>query len=364
MAQDDAFDLASTYVFLSGRLVLSGLYLNWLHMQYNDFERPWWIHGVNDNFRVDDAIYTVVGDMCLSTLMQTAGMFYNMTEGEDRGLNESIFKAVLDGDWTYDMFFSIIRDVYVDNGDGRRTEDDFYGFVAENLCNLDIWPFAFDIPMVRKDESGEPRLVYYTDKAVNASQKITQLYWYTTGSFIPENSGMVQAEMFRDGHALFTTTWFDKAFDIFRDMDDDYIILPYPKWDENQEKYMTGTMDNYSVLGVPKTVSDPDFISVITEALNVESYRTMFPTYYEEALQHKLARDPLSITMLNLIMDGRTFDFVTLFHKQMPTIAMLFRYTVNSKSDTFSSQFASVERGTRSYLSLIAEDYRRYANGD
>ena len=56
--------------------------------------------------------------------------------------------------------------------------------------------------------------------------------------------------MFKDGNALFTTTYLEDAFSTFRVMNDDYSILPYPKWDESQEKYMTGAMDNYSVLGI------------------------------------------------------------------------------------------------------------------
>ncbi len=364
MAQDDAFDLAGTMVFVTGSLVTSGYYMNWLNLKYNDFSRPWWIHGVNDNFRVEDAIYTVVGDMCLSTLLFTYGLFYNMTRGEDLGLNESLFETVLNGEWTYDRFFNIVKDVYVDDGDGARTENDFYGFVGENATNLDIWPFAFDIPIIRKDDSGEPALVYYSEKAVSAVEKITQLYWDTTGSYVPAGNYELPVLMFRDGHALFTTTWFSQAFGNYRDMADDYIILPYPKWDESQEKYMTGAMDNYTVLGVPITVSDSDMASIIAEALNVESYRTMFPTYYEEALQFKLARDPLSIEMLNLIMDGRSFDFSTLFHKQIPRITILFRNVINQRDADFVSYYASCEGQAENQLDEILTAYFNNAKGN
>ena len=259
IAADDAFELAATYVYTTGSIITDGYYRNWLNMPYNDFTKPWWIHGINDNFRVGDAVYAVVGDMCLSTLKLTYGLFYNRTRGEDYGLNVSLYDTVLSGNWYLDDFLSAVSDVYEDtNGDTVRDAEDFYGFTGECATNLDIYSFAFDIPIMRRDAEGKPELVFNTEKTVSAAEKISRLYWEMNGSFIPENDSGKPVVMFKDGHALFTTTWLGNAFASYREMENDYSILPYPKWDENQEKYMTGAMDNYSVLGMPITVTDPE----------------------------------------------------------------------------------------------------------
>ncbi len=364
LAQDDAFELASTYVFVTGGLIMGGLYQNWLNMPYNDFSQPWWISGVNDSFRVQDALYAVTGDMCLSTLMLTYGVFYNLTRGEDYGLNDAVIGKVLDREWTFDYFYSVLENIYEDtNGDGQRGQEDFYGFIAENATNLDVYPFAFDIPSVRRDADGWPEVVCYSEKTVAAVDKITKLYWETAGSFVPTTDYNLPISMFRNAHALFTTTFLQQAMNSYRDMENDYIILPYPKWDESQQEYMTGTMDNYSVLGIPVTVSNTEMVSVITEALNVESYRTMFPTYYEGALQHKYARDPMAIEMLNLLMDGRTFDFNTLFSEQIG-IAWLFRDAVNSKNRDYSSRYTKKEKVIDRMLGLVLDAYEENAKGN
>ena len=360
IAADDTFDLAASYVYTTGTLITAGYYLNWVNMPYNDFSEPWWIHGINDNFRVGDALYAVVGDMCLSTLKLTYGMFYNRTRGEDYGLNASLYSTIDAGKWTLDDFLGTVAEIYEDvNGDGERDSGDFYGFTAENATNLDIYTFAFDIPIMRRDNSGNPQLVVNTERMVSAVEKINRLYWELTGSYVPAGDYSLPVSMFKDGCALFTTTYLSNAFAGYREMEDDYSILPYPKFDEAQEKYMTGAMDNYSVLGVPITVKDTEMVSILTESLNVESYRTLFPVYYEQALQNKYSRDPESIGMINLLMEGRNFDFSTLFSQQITGISTLFRDVINSRSADFASKYKSLEKASNKGLEKVLDAYEK-----
>ena len=362
MAADDAFDLSATYVFTTGPLVTDGCFLNWLNMPYNDLSKPWWIGGVNDKFRVGDAIYAATGDMCVSTLKLTYGVFYNRTRGADYDLNETIYDTIREGKWTIDKFIEMTRDVYVDvNGDGERSNTDFYGFTAEKATNLDVYTFAFDIPLVKNNEDGVPELAINAPKSIEAVEKVNKLYWDGVGSYIPDDY-MEPIHMFRNGNALFTTTYLTNAFSTFRDMTDDYSILPYPKWDEAQEKYMTGAMDNYSVLGVPVTVSDLEMVSIITESLNIESYKTLFPTYYEQALQSKYARDAESIEMIDILMAGRNFDFCTLFSSTIIGIPFMVRELVAGKSTAFASKYKSLEKGAQKGLEKVLKAYEENAD--
>lgn len=362
MAADDSFDLAATYVFTTGPLVTEGCFLNWLNMPHTDLSKPWWINGINEKFQVGDAIYTAVGDTCLSTLKLTYGVFFNRTIGEDYGYTETIYDTIRCGEWTIDKFIEMTRDVYSDvNGDTVRDSGDFYGFTAEKYTNLDVYPFAFDISIISNDKNGVPQLSLNTPKTIEAIEKINTLYWGAEGSYIPEDS-FEPITMFKNGNALFTTTYLENAFSTFRDMNDDYSILPYPKWDESQEKYMTGAMDNYSVLGIPVTVSDPEMVSIITEALNIESYKTLYPTYYKQALQDKFSRDEESIEMIDLLISGRNFDFCTLFSSNIPGMPWMFRTLVAANSNDFASAYAASEAAAQIELDRILEAYEKNAD--
>ena len=62
---------------------------------------------------------------------------------------------------------------------------------------------------------------------------------------------------------------------LYRDMKDTYGILPMPKWDKSQEGYYANICDRYAIWGVPMTVTDTEFVGIITEALACETLKTV-----------------------------------------------------------------------------------------
>jgi hypothetical protein len=138
-------------------------------------------------------------------------------------------------------------------------------------------------------------------------------------------------------------------------MEDDYTILPYPKLDESQEKYLTSAMDNFTVFCIPVTCQKLDMVSVVTESLNVESFRSVYPVYYEVALKDKYARDAFSIEMIDLLMEGRTFDFATLFTAQdsLNNLNTIFQKAVLNKNGDFASVYAKEQKRMTKTLEKI-----------
>lgn len=357
-AGDNAYDLSSTIVYTSGAVITNGIYLNILSVPYIDLSREWWINGINDKFRIEDSVYTVVGDMCISTLRLTYAIYYNKRLGKNYMMPD-LYQEVRDNKWTIDRMIALTTDVYSDiNGDGIRDSGDEYGFAGETATNLDVYTFAFDIPIISRGDTGLPVLALNTPKTLEAVDKINTLYWSTGGSYICEQGEWGnEIGMFKNGSAMFATTWLGQMFGTFREMDDDYGVLPYPKWDESQEKYLTGSMDNYSVLGIPKTATDVEFVGIITEALNSESYKQLFPVYFEQALQTKYARDEGTIEMLEILMEGRNFDMVTLFSSQISGMPWLIRELVAKKSTDFASSYAKNETAAQNGLDKVIEAY-------
>jgi hypothetical protein len=99
------------------------------------------------------------------------------------------------------------------------------------------------------------------------------------------------------------------VLDKLRDMDDDFGILPMPKATETQDRYYSN-VNSYTgaMLGVPKSVSDPERTSIILEALAAESHYTLFPAYYDITLQRKFTRDEESAAMLDIIFATTVYD--------------------------------------------------------
>lgn len=366
MTDSDRYDLTSTMAVSSGQLLMSGVLLDWNSLPYTDLSKSYWISSINDNFEIDGHIYNAVGDTNLTALKYTYCMFFNTSAAENIqvGMTDEVIGKVKNDQWTIDYFNSLVAGVYEDIDDTNgRSGGDFYGFQAENMTNLDTYTFAFDIPLVKQtDDDSLLELAYSVERTSVAVDKILQLYWENVGTQIQNTDAFAHMHYFIHGTALFATSWLDYCFTGLTSMEDDYIVLPYPMLDEEQGGYYTGMMDNYCVLSVPLIVPDPEMVSVITEALNREAEKQVYPVYYEESLKKKYLNDPDIIQLLDLVMEGRRADFGTLFQKQLSGISMGFRYCVNAKENRFAEYYDALSLNMSDQLKMIVTEYR--ANAD
>ena len=58
------------------------------------------------------------------------------------------------------------------------------------------------------------------------------------------------AKMFAAGQGLFYSGFLTDSYQFFRSMNEDYGLLPFPKYDENQEKYITTVTGGTGLLGI------------------------------------------------------------------------------------------------------------------
>lgn len=308
--------------------------------------------------------------MCISVLTNTNVMFYNRTKCnemlmDDYGttMTEEIFQKIDNMEWTLDYFTGLVSNIYEDvDYLAGRSEGDFYGFHSSPFTPIDNWQFASDIHMVVQDETDLLKLVYNTEKTAILVDKLTDLYWKQNGSYCPavsDNEQLTAEEIdnnvkkqFASGKALFTPNVLSTCLSTFREMEDNYTILPYPMWDEAQDKYLTGSMDHYSVLTVPKTCGDVDMVSYITEVMNYKSREILFPIYYEETFQKQFSRDPESVEMLDIIMEGRWFDLGTMLHESLDAMAMRVRTLVQTQT-SFQAGYTSDSNAKRALKGIV-----------
>lgn len=362
LSDNDAYDLVTSYAFAAGPLVMNSCLFDWKQQKHNDLEASWWIKSINDKFEIDGHLYTAVGDTNTYTLIYTYAMMFNRTAGDNEKITSDVFAAVRDGSWTIDKFNTIVSNIYNDiDGENGRTAGDYYGFQGECLTNLDNYNFAFNIPMMDNREAGEAgiRFVYDGEKLHDAIDKIIRLYWNNSGSYVEGDN----VDAFVNGRSVFSTMLLNDCFSTMRNMRDDYTILPYPKFNEDQKEYLTGMMDNYMVIGIPISERDTDFVSLVTEALNYEAERILYPAYYDDALQNKYRRDDETIEMLNILMNGRTADFGTLFQNNLDNISCWFRWIVDSKENTSASYVAERKDYIEMLTAAIVTKYREGALG-
>ena len=301
-AGDDMCDLFMGHSIYSSKAALNGYFYNWYDIPYVDFKKPWFPQYAIEGLTVNGRMYMAVADMCLSMVSNAYCMFFNKQIAADLDY-EDIYQTVKDGQWTVDRLASLTKDVYSDvNGDGKKDAGDRYGFASRIGNTTTTYLFSCDVPTVSFNDDGTVTSVFLCERAQNLVTKLRELYKVNPGTYTKDDDYMLA---FENGNALFLACTVDAAEDEFRNLNFDYGIIPFPKYDEAQENYYTIPGGSVSCLTTPVTAGNLEKVGALTAAFCRESWVSVLPAYYDIVLKVKGARDETSIEMLDLIMDGR-----------------------------------------------------------
>lgn len=311
-AGDDEFDLYMGHALYSGTAALNGMFINWYDIEYIDFTKPWFPPFAINELTLNGRMYMTVSDMCLSLVSNVYCMYFDKIGVDSYGL-PNIYDLVLDGKWTVDMLDQLTKDVYVDiNGSDTRDENDFYGFVTEQTNAMPAYLFASNIPVANFYDDMTIDVVFDSEKTSNLLDKLRKLVNTNIGTYKSSDSDSI-IKSFNDGNALFLNAVLNNSVSSFRERENDYGIIPYPKYDEIQENYYTIAGGSVTALAIPKTVQNTAKIGAVTAALCAESWKNVLPAYYDIVLKVKGARDETSVKIMDLILEGRFINLAFMY---------------------------------------------------
>ena len=366
-AGDDSFDMVCGHVVNLGMLTLEGYFRNWYDIEYVDFDKPWWAKATTENLSYNDVCILAVGDFALSALANTYCMYVNMNLAEDYQIPD-VRETVMDGGWTIDYLIQLSKDIYKDvNNNGIADEHDFYGFCSNASSNANAFLWSFDNPIITNTAAGELEVTFKTEKVSDIVSKLVNMFKDNDGISYNLNyvdpDGNVQFSypryMFLDSKCIFATGNIFMSIDLYRDMNDEYSIIPYPKWDENQEEYYTMVDGSHSVMAVPMTVADTEFVGIITEALCAESYKQVVPAYYDVAMKVKGARDETSLEILDMLVQNRVFDMGYVYDGGKGA-SFIIQSLVRTENTNFESYWAGKESSIMQHYDTVIEFFENY----
>lgn len=353
------FELAGYNNYESYRPINAKNLMNWLDVPYFNSDKPWHNALANNNATIKGKLFSACSDLSITSMTYTFAIFFNTRLAENYGMTtDSLYGEVFDGTWTIDRFITLTKDIYEDvNGDGKPDANDMYGFGYEMTNPADVWLTAFDQPLTSVNENGEIEITFMTDKTVAALAKIVDFQYSSAGCF-KYTTQYDEEKYFKNGTVVFTPLRFYMAYSTLRAMEDVYSVLPYPKWDEKQEAYYTNADDKFTAYGVPLTVTDTNFIGVVYEALCAQSYKDVYPVYYDVALKGKYTSDSTMAAIIDLIMSGKNFDFSFQFGEvNFQRLPYLFRDQLRAKNTDIASKYASIEKALNTGIQKLYEVY-------
>jgi len=315
----DEYDAMAPRLMNAATFAASGYGVN-VHDTALTLDAPWWDQNIIADTSIGGAAYMFAGDIFIYHYDGIALLMFNKKLLGDLGL-ESPYKLVKDNEWTMDKFNDMVKGVYVDlNEDGKMDRYDRYGFVTQ-LDYVTSFLNASGEKMVTKNENDMPVFTGNTEKITNIMDKMNEVYLKDTYCMHrnaygkEQGSGqLVQFWVFPEGRALFYWA-FPRYMDLgLRDMEDDFGILPIPKWDSNQPRYYA-TLNNWHsyTFMLPTTVGDVERNSIVLDAMAYEGIKLIKPAYYDVCLQRKYTRDDESSAMLDIIFSSTVYDICTVY---------------------------------------------------
>jgi len=314
-AGDDAYELVIGQMEQSGKDVLGGYFMNWYDLPHINFKQPWYPSTLVEEATVNDKMFIIASDLSLSYILYTYCIYYDKVAASNYDLPD-LYQIVDDGKWTLDTMFSLAKDIYTDtDGSNDRSEGDYFGmYAALDGCTVSAYFYGIDQPYASVKNDAVSMDVN-SDKTVSALEVFRENFFETNGIWSVKSGVTTQgaANEFITGNYLFAPSIIKYSLYQLRETENEWGILPFPKWDEAQDRYYSAIDAGASVLTVPTTAQNTEMIGAVVEVLSAESWKTVMPTFYDTVMDSKIANDEGTVRMLDTIFDSRVIDFAYLY---------------------------------------------------
>ena len=353
IAGDDAYDLLAPHGRFAFDIALQGLTYEWGNLPYVDLNREWWDANINKSFTIHDKLYTTTGDICYYSVGSAACLFFNKSIFDEYKIAYP-YDAVIEGRWTWDEWEKIIEETTADlDGDGvMNWEKDRLGYVTSMWGGPINMQFAGGISIITITD-GIPEITFMNERTVEVFQRYFKQITPGVNIDIPHK------DAFMKGNVTFLNANINSAV-TYREMEDDFGIIPFPKYSEEME-YRTNVDGGANLFLVPITVTDLERNSVIIEGMASESCRNTIPQYYEVVLKTKHVRDPESTQVIDIIKNSRVFDFgyynMSIGLDSIPVNL----YQASGNADNIASFYKSKEKQAVAELDALIEKYNKIA---
>ena len=318
------FFFESYYYYTS--FIADGMLMRFNEMSTINLDSSCWDQNAISDLSIHNLLFFLAGDINTYDNDSTTAMLFNKDLYDELGYNEDLYQLVKNHEWTFDKLVELSQSfASIDsNNDGVRNEWDTW-FMGSDQPNLYVHCIAAGESIVTKNENDVPKLTMNTNQTIKALTDAVE--FYISGQVLVASYEVYQTKYpgpgasyeftvirsFFEGRELFFMTELNRI-PYFRQMEDEFGILPVPMYSSDQESYVS-TMSPYnsSVLMVPNTHKADDDLGTIIQALAELSEEKLTPEYYEKQLKFRDFRDDESAEMLDIIFNNRHYDLGAVF---------------------------------------------------
>ena len=354
LADDPAYEMAITAMSQGiNTMISAGVLLDLGDLPYVTLDGGLWDRSIHDRMTFGGRQYFTTGVISAQFSQSPVACLFNKRLAGEYGIDD-VYQTVLDGKWTIDLLSEYMKRSSHDlDGNGTMDVNDFYGFSLDPVFGNVLYASAGYDPITEKDgvfsvDLSDARMTEIIEKCAGifGNPDVTYHNKFSDGSSLL---------VFRESRSIFTTC---DMLDVqkFRDMADDFGIIPTPKFDESQVSYYTRAATGTTVFAVAAT-ADTEIAAAVLEAMGSESYRTVIPTYYEVALKVKYTSDDKSAQVLDMIKANVKVDFASVFAAALSGPTDRFRENIAANNPDWISTCAGIKDKTLTLLDDVLKVY-------
>ncbi len=316
-AGDDDWQMVINPMTSLNSQATGGYLANMCDMPYVEVDKEWWNPLLYENMRLFDAMYFTSSDIATAIYQMPTCLFLNLKLYSDYDYEFDIYQSVLDGTWTMDQLRQMTNGMNNDlNGDNAWTVyDDFFGFASHNSTEAVLTALigcGVNMSHIVADGSNVTCDLIADDRAMEVIEGIRDIFVNITYS---DDINDYSNIMFEENRAIFFMHKLETAAVHLRDMKEDYLILPSPKWDETQEQYYSFLSPHgCCFIGLPQTVAGNENYGFLTEALARYSHQYVRPIAFDLVYKEKDSRDERTVAILDMLLDGLYIDYQSLYN--------------------------------------------------
>jgi len=345
-AGEDQYQLAIMRSYNYAALLTGGRLADLGTVPHLDLSAPYHNQASLEALSLGGKNYGVVSDLSVHTYYTIFCTYFNKQLMEDHKLG-SIYDIIRAGDWTVDKMHELGAAVAADlDNSGTYDARDAYAFTYINDV-LEGFIGAGGIKYAELDKSGGIVLTYENENAVNAFMELfdslsdqAKSFNVHTRSLNSQEASVNEVGMFMKRQSMFSLAGIYYAPQ-FREMEDDFGIIPMPKLTEGQKEYYSPMFSSViPITVVPITNAQLSEAGIIWEEMAYQGRLNLYPALFDTLLKGKIARDSDSIEMLDMIFSNTTYDTGAIFNFGKLRDEM--RNMYKDGNNGFASYFASV----------------------
>ncbi len=284
---------AAPRIMSATSFLTDGSCVDLLSLNNISIDREWWDQNAVNELVTNGKLYNVTGDLFYAHMQVVSFFMFNKRIANDYHIDDP-YEYVYNDEWVSDVFIEMCAQTTHDlDGDGQKPGD-LYGVSLQNSTSYSFINGS-GVKLVERDTNGDLVWTEDSDRLVSVLDKYIDLYTKYAYCRMRDGANAINAGVFTAdyqdfpaGKSFFQWGTARRIAMSYRSMEDDFGILPIPKFDESQDRYYhdVNSYTGYSWM-IPVSASDAEYSAYISDALAYYGSELIIPAFYEQCLEQK-----------------------------------------------------------------------------